>query len=269
MKISIITPTNNSENNIDKCVQSIISQTYKNFEHIVVDNLSTDRTVEIVKNIYLENDLSSKLRIISEKDGGISDAFNKGIEATTGDIITILNSDDYYFSQNVFEEVDKAFNNPKIMFVHGNILFKDDLYGSNIRKPLLCDVRKAMPFNHLTMFLRKELYKQIGLFDIKYKYAMDFDLICRLHKSINNLKFISVHLDSEPMVVMKAGGASWSNELKSIEETKKSLKEHGYWNYPAKKNYLFRILRTRMKKYMNIFKLNFLVKYWRSKKWKN
>jgi len=267
MKISIITPTNNSENNIDKCAQSIISQTYKKFEHIVVDNLSTDRTVEIVKNIYLENDLSLKLRIISEKDGGISEAFNKGIEAATGDIITILNSDDYYFSQSVFEQVNKAFNNNKIMFVHGNILFKDDLYGSNIRKPLLCDVRKAMPFNHLTMFLRKELYKQIGLFDIKYKYAMDFDLICRLYKSINKLKFISVYLEGEPMVVMKAGGASWANELKSIEETKQILIANNLWTLTAQISYFLRLLRTRLKSLINLLRLNFLIKIWRVIKW--
>ena len=77
MLISIITPTFNSENSIDKCAQSIINQSYKNFEHIIIDNLSTDKTLDNLKNIYLANKLSSNLRIISEKDYGISDAFNR------------------------------------------------------------------------------------------------------------------------------------------------------------------------------------------------
>ena len=267
MLISIITPTFNSENSIDKCAQSIINQSYKNFEHIIVDNLSTDKTLDNLKNIYLTNKLSSNLRIISEKDYGISDAFNKGINAASGDIIGILNSDDYYFSNDIFEKIIYSFKNPKILFVHGNILFQDNLYGTNIRKPLLCDVRKAMPYNHPTMFLRKELYTKIGLFDTHYKFAMDFDLVVRLQSIIDHTDLVSIYLTDKPLVVMNAGGASWKNEVRSIKETKQILINHKLWDKNAKKNYLLRLFRTRVKKILNLTKMNFIVIVWRKRKW--
>jgi hypothetical protein len=67
---------------------------------------------------------------------------------------------------------------------------------------------------------------------------------------------------------MYSGGASWNHELKSIEESKAVLKKHGFWNYSARKNYLLRIFRTRLKKYLKILRLNFIVKSWRNQKWK-
>jgi glycosyltransferase len=267
MLISIITPTFNSEKNIEKCVLSIINQTNKNFEHIIVDNLSTDSTLQKVKDLYSSNNLTPKLRIISEKDDGISDAFNKGIETATGDIITILNSDDYYFSNNIFEKIIYSFKNLKILFVHGNILFQDNLYGTNIRKPLLCDVRKAMPYNHPTMFLRRDLYTRIGLFETKYKYAMDFDLVVRLQKIIGDPDLVSIYLKDEPLVVMNAGGASWKNEIISIKETKQILINHKFWDNNAKMNYLLRLLRTKVKKILNLTRMNIIVMIWRKWKW--
>ena len=132
MKISIITPTYNSEKTILDNVQSIINQTYKEFEHIVIDNLSSDNTLEIIKNIYLSNNIPDKLRIICEKDEGISDAFNKGINASSGQIINILNSDDHYASSDVFSEVVKAFSNDAFIITHGDVFFDDSVYGSNI-----------------------------------------------------------------------------------------------------------------------------------------
>lgn len=267
MLISIITPTFNSENSIDKCAQSIINQSYKNFEHIIIDNLSTDKTLDNLKNIYLANKLSSNLRIISEKDYGISDAFNKGINTASGDIIGILNSDDYYFSNDIFEKIIYSFNNQKILFVHGNILFQDNLYGTNIRKPLLCDVRKAMPYNHPTMFLRRNLYTRIGLFETKYKYAMDFDLVVRLQNIIGHPDLVSMYLTEEPLVVMNAGGASWKNELISIKETKQILINHKLWDENAYTNYYLRLARIRIKELFNFIGLNYLVKIWRKLKW--
>jgi len=267
LKISIITPTYNSEKNIAACINSVLNQDYKNFEHIIVDNLSSDSTLQIVKDLYSLNNMIANLHIISEKDDGISDAFNKGITAAAGKIITILNSDDIYFSNNVFDSVLKAFSNPEVQFVHGNIVFKDDLYGTNVRKPLLCDIRKAMPYNHPTMFLRDELYKKIGLFDLKYKYAMDFDLICRLYKFYNKPEAISVYLNEEPLVVMNAGGASWSNEINSITETKQILIANNKWNFQSQQNYYFRLFRTKIKEFLNLFGLNLIVKIWRWVKW--
>lgn len=267
MLISVITPTFNPEKNIEKCVLSIINQTYKNFEHIIIDNLSSDSTLQIVKDLYSSNNIASNLHIISEKDYGISDAFNKGINAARGEIIGILNSDDFYYSNDIFIKVAEIFSNPKILFTHGNILFQDNLYGTNIRKPLLCDVRKAMPYNHPTMFLRKELYAKIGLFDTHYKFAMDFDLICRIKKHISRLENISIYLEGEPITVMNAGGASWQNELHSIVESKQILINNGFWNFQARSFYCLRIIRIRFKAIFTKLNLYFIVKYWRNRKW--
>ena len=269
MKISIITPTYNSEKTILDNVQSIINQTYKEFEHIVIDNLSSDNTLEIIKNIYLSNNISDKLRIICEKDEGISDAFNKGIRAASGQIINILNSDDHYASPNVFSEVVRIFGDDNFLITHGDIFFDDPVYGSNIRKPLLCSLTVAMPYNHPTMFIKKSVYEKCGLYDPAYIYAMDFEFICRASKNIDNLNSKSFYLNSFPMVIMSGGGASWKNELDSIRETKIALKHFGFWNLSAKKNYTFRKLRIKLKTVFSSFGMEKIVTFWRKWKWKN
>ncbi len=268
MKISVITPTYNSQETITRNVSSIISQSYKNFEHIIVDNKSKDDTLALIKQLYDKNYLNDQLKIISEKDNGISDAFNKGIKSATGEIITILNSDDAYYNHKVFEKVVNIFNDDEILFIHGDVYFDDPVYGSNIRKPLLCPVTTAMPYNHPTMFLRKEIYEKFGLFDLSYRYSMDFEFIVRLGKKIPEFKTKVKYFSDFPVVKMYSGGASWKNELQSIGETKKALKKYGLWNSSAKKNYLLRSWRTQLKKYLNILNLNFVVRIWRNQKWK-
>lgn len=266
MKISIITPTFNSAKTIESNLSSILSQTYKNFEHIIVDNLSTDSTISIAKELYSKNNCSEKLIIISEKDEGIADAFNKGIQKSSGEIIAILNSDDSYFYFNLFADVVKAFTEKSVLFVHGDILFKDRKYGTNVRRPLMCDLRVAMPFNHPTMFIKKEVYDSIGLFDNAFRYSMDFEFVCRLAKKYD-FKKAGYYFDANPMVTMKAGGVSWKNEIKSIKETKLALKKYSLWDFKAFYHYSLRIIRTYLKKILSKIGLNFLVKLWRKFKW--
>ena len=114
MKISIITATFNSENFISSNINSIKIQTYNNFEHIIIDNKSKDKTLEIIKNE------GKNLKIISEKDNGIYDAFNKGITLAKGEIISIINSDDYFADDKVLENVISVFNSHDIDIVYGN-----------------------------------------------------------------------------------------------------------------------------------------------------
>jgi glycosyltransferase len=269
MLISIITPTYNSEKTISRNINSVIGQKYSDFEHIIIDNLSTDKTIQIAQEIYTENNSTPKLRIISEKDEGISDAFNKGIEESRGDIIAILNSDDSYFNNNVFSRVLKAFREDSTLFVHGNMYFIDDNFGTNIRKPLLCKLTGGMPYNHPTMFLKKELFDKYGLFDLSYKYAMDYELIVRYEKEIKNFRKYGKYITGEPLAIQYAGGASWRNELESISEVKLTLKRYNLWNNEAALNYFFRKSRTILKSYVSFLRLNFLVKIWRRIKWKN
>ena len=269
MKISIVTPTFNSETTILNNVNSILNQTYSNFEHILIDNESSDDTLNLAKIEYRIRNSAEKLRIIREKDKGIAEAFNKGIKASRGEIIGILNSDDKYFNDNVFERVINAFDDEKSLFMHGDVLFNDPMYGSNIRKPLLCPVTYALPFNHPTMFFRKEVYKEYGSFDTGYNYAMDFEFICRLEKQIDDFYNKGIYLKGEPLVTMAAGGASWKNELDSIDETRKALKKYDYWNFNARKNYILRVLRTKLKILLSNNGLNRIIVHWRKRKWEN
>ena len=101
MNLSVITPTWNSASKIEDCVLSIINQHMTNFEHIIVDNISSDNTLELIKSIYNREGLLNNLRIICEKDNGIAEAFNKGIEASSGEIVGILNSDDQFYNDSV------------------------------------------------------------------------------------------------------------------------------------------------------------------------
>ncbi len=269
MLISVITPTYNSEETIARNINSVIHQNYDNFEHIIIDNLSSDKTIEIAGKIYNENKIPSKLRIISEKDNGISDAFNKGIKAAKGEVIAILNSDDLYFNENVFTRVNSVFNDKNVLFVHGNLYFIDEKFGTNIRKPLLCRIEKGMPFNHPTIFIKKELFEKWGLFDLSLKYAMDYELIVRFEKKINDFRNSGWFIEGEPLAIQYAGGASWKNEIASLNEVKKILKRHDLWNISAKTNYFYRISRTVLKGYLSKLGLDFAVKNWRNIKWKN
>jgi glycosyltransferase len=267
MKISVITPVFNSGSVIEANLNSVVNQEYSNFEHIIVDSLSSDNSLEIIKNVYQKNNITDKLQIISEKDEGIADAFNKGIKAASGDIINILNSDDYYYSPSVFDEVIDAFKNKSILFIHGDIYFYDPVYGSNIRKPLMCPVQFAMPYNHPTMFIKKSLYDDAGLYDPSFQYAMDFEFICRLYKNMPFLKNKAFYMDKFPAVYMRAGGASWKNEAASLKEIKRALKKNKLWNTNARLNLFSRKIRLIIKSSLKFTGLHSLVVLWRNKKW--
>lgn len=261
MKISVITPTYNSEKTIKKNVESVLNQSYKEFEHIVIDNLSNDSTISIVKNLYKL--APSNLRIISEKDIGISDAFNKGIKNSTGDIITFLNSDDYYYENNIFENVTNIFNKSEYLIVHGDVEFIDPKYGSYLRKPIKYNKLTTMPINHPSMFVKREVYTSVGLFDTNYYYSMDFEFYCRLFKSYQNLNEKMFYFKKNPIVVMSAGGESWANEKKSILEVKRAVKKHNLINLNVWLHIEIRLIRTYLKNIFTKINFTFLIKFWR------
>ncbi len=101
------------------------------------------------------------------------------------------------------------------------------------------------------------------MFDTGYKFAMDFEIICRLIKKVDDFFNKGIYIEGKPMVTMAAGGVSWENELDSIEETRKALKKYGFWNFDARKNYKLRMLRTKFKIFFSKIGLNGIVKKWR------
>ena len=127
MKISIITPTFNSQTTIEENINSVLIQAYDNWEHIIIDNLSSDKTLSIIEKFN-----NHKIKIISEKDKGIFDAINKGILNSTGDIISILHSDDFFFNKDALNNVVNNFLNSEINVVYGNLLYVKKLNTSKI-----------------------------------------------------------------------------------------------------------------------------------------
>jgi glycosyltransferase involved in cell wall biosynthesis len=265
MRISIITPTFNSEKTLKRTLNSILNQTHKEVESLVVDNISSDATIDIAKNLF--KDQEQQLITIVESDQGISDAFSKGVLAATSEVVGILNSDDEYFDEFVLERVCEAFKDPSVDFVHGDMLFIDDKHGTNIRKPLMCSLKYAMPINHPTFFLRKRVYNEIGVFDLGYRYAMDFELLCRMYLDADTCKYNGLYLKGNPIVSMYAGGVSWTHEIVSITEVERALKQYGFWDNQARTNQELRKFRIRTKSILSFLNLNFLVKVWRGKKW--
>lgn len=208
MKISIITATYNSEAHIADCIKSVNNQTYNNIEHIIIDGASKDTTLEIINST--PNRITN---VISEPDKGIYDAMNKGIRAATGDIIGILNSDDFFTSDNIIETVVDNFKIHSIDALYGDIHFvnPDDLsktvryYSSAIFKPSL--FRFGFMPAHPSFYMKKECYDKYGLYALDYKIASDYDLLIRyLYKERINYKYLK-----KDFVTMRTGGVSTEN----------------------------------------------------------
>jgi glycosyltransferase involved in cell wall biosynthesis len=178
-KISIITVTKNSEKYLEECILSVHNQTYKNYEHIIIDGNSRDNTLDIIKKH------KDKITYwVSENDNGLYDAMNKGINYCTGDIIGILNSDDVYFPDTM-KIVNEYFNfNEDLDFLFGSVYKYKLLHGYKPKK-----IKWSFGFytsHSVGFFIRKSSQLKVGLYNLKYKWSADYDLFYRM---IVKLKF--------------------------------------------------------------------------------
>jgi glycosyltransferase len=205
MTISIITVVFNNALHIGECIQSVLSQTYPEIEYIVVDGGSTDGTCNIIGKYKLQ--IAS---YVSEKDAGMYDALNKGITLATGDVIGILHSDDLFHDPGVVAKIAEILKNTGCDAVYGDLWYvsKDD-------PEKVIRNWKSKPFNvknfyhgwmppHPTLFLKRDVYKEFGLFDTTFKIAADYDLMLR---TVGSGK---LHCEYLPKVItrMRMGGAS-------------------------------------------------------------
>ena len=220
MKVSIITISYNSEKTIKATLESVIHQTYKNIEHIVVDGNSNDDTVKICKTF------SHIFKLISDKDKGVYDAFNKGLKIATGDIIGFLNSDDIYYNKDSLQNIVNGFNK-NVDAVFGNLKFynnKNEITRKWISKPYEKKAfKKAWMPPHPTFYCRKKIYDKYGNYDDSFKIAGDFELMLRFIECYGiKTKFINKNL-----IKMTAGGISNSglkSKLKILSEEFRSFK---------------------------------------------
>ena len=177
-KISIITVTKNSEKFLLENIKSVKFQNYKNYEHIIVDGNSTDRTIKIIKSN------KKKIKFIKNKnDKGLYHAMNVGIKNCSGDIIGILNSDDIYF-RNTLRLVNKYFNkHSKLDFLFGSVYKHKLLHGF---KPKINNWSFGFYTTHsVGFFIKRESQLKVGFYDLKYKYSADYDLFLRMIKKFN------------------------------------------------------------------------------------
>ena len=223
MKISLITVTYHSGKTLACTLESVLSQSYPNVEYIIVDGASKDNTVSIIKEY--EPKFEGRMKWISEPDKGLYDAMNKGIRMATGDVVGTLNSDDFFTSNDVLQQVADAFQaNRDLDAVYGDVHFvnPDNLekcvryYSSKVFRRGLMKI--GMMPAHPSFYLKKERFEQFGLYKTDYKIAADFELLLRvIYKG--GIRLMYLPLD---MVTMRTGGASTSG----LESHKRIMKEH-------------------------------------------
>jgi len=200
-KISIITVCLNCEGLIERTIKSVIDQTYANVQYIVIDGRSTDNTLDIIKKYENKIDVAT-----SDKDGGIYDAMNKGIEYATGDLIYFLNAGDYFYNNYVLENVIEGLNaNPDSDIIYGDYIYYDDSdeqrcsgYRANIPDLL------HRGYCHQTIFARRSAFTECGEFNTDYKIYADFDWLLRvLVKFRKKMSYIGI-----PIAYYLKGGAN-------------------------------------------------------------
>lgn len=248
-KISIITITFNSEKTVEETIRSIITQGYPNVEYLIIDGESKDSTLEIV-NKYKDN-----IAVISsEPDKGISDAFNKGIAKATGEIIGIINSDDILLP-GALQAVADAYD-PRVDVYSGNVLIWNDIDDKTcISKPELDFGKLKLQYGiaHPSRFIRKDAYERFGVYDIRFRYCMDVNLLCRFHQK--GAKFI--HIDKE-LAKFRMGATTSDPIYKKKEDYRLFVECYGGSRWDFRKLWVHAILKYNMIKLSElIFGKNF------------
>lgn len=221
MKISIITVVFNGAKTLRSCIDSVLAQDYGNVEYIIVDGNSTDGTIEIIESYGDKID-----KFVSERDKGIYDAMNKGIQLATGDVVGILNADDFYSSVNVISSVVVAMTESNADAAYGDLQYVDAADHNVIKRNWKSGAYKPNAFTngwmppHPTFFLRRALYEQHGNFRLDMGSAADYELMLRMVHKIG-IKLVYVPLI---LVKMRAGGVSNSSVANRISANKNDRK---------------------------------------------
>lgn len=217
-KISIITISYNSEEDIEDTIKSVISQNYPNKEYIIIDGASKDGTTSIISKYRDQIDFVS-----SEPDNGISDAFNKGIKVATGDYIVMMNAGDQ-LTHNALEEFAKYYK-PGYDVIKGNTIRWNPNTGFKSREIPVVDYPK-IPFNfgvcHQSTYISKTAYERVGGYKVDFKVAMDMDMMLRLTRM--GSKFLKIPAD---LAIFRMGGVSQSSNQRRYEEMRSALLQNG------------------------------------------
>lgn len=229
MRISIITVTYNRAHIIRDCIESVLKQKFKDYEYIIVDGASKDNTVEILKEY--EPKFEGRMRWISEPDKGMYDAVNKGIKMAKGDIVGIINSDDFFHDDNIFEVISNAFLDCKIDAIYGDdrVVSAEDtskeLRASKMAYFKYWMLRIGLMPGHQTFYAKKQMFEKLGYYKTDYKIAADFELMLRF-MYVNHVKSRYV---PHTIMTFRIGGIStqFSNKRLINRETVRACRENG------------------------------------------
>ena len=220
LKVSIITPTYNSEKYLEECIQSVIGQGYKNIEHIIIDGKSSDNTLTIIRKYK-----PHIAHWISETDRGMYDAINKGMKMATGDIIGILNSDDLLDAEDVIEEITKAFESRQVGAVYGDLNFVAADDTSKILRIWRSSSFKRYRFKygwmpaHPTFYIKRTLVQEFGGYENHYYSAADYEFMARY---LYHHRVSAYHLP-KLIVKMRMGGQSNKNIYQRIRANRRDF----------------------------------------------
>ena len=246
MKISVITVCYNSAPTIRNTFESILNQKYSNIEYIVVDGSSSDKTVPLIKEY--EPKFSGRMKWISEPDNGLYDAMNKGIKIATGDVIGILNSDDYYISNDVLSCVVKAITKENLDSCYGNLLYiKNNKPYRYWRSGKLKSFKLGWMPPHPAFFVKKSVYDKYGSFRLDCGVNADYELMLRFLEVYN----ITTKWIDRIIVCMTAGGKSnngFQSRIKAVNDDKIA------WKVNNMKPYFFTLIIKRLSKIPQFFK---------------
>lgn len=247
MKITVITTTYNSAATIGRTLASILSQTHHDTECIVVDGKSSDDTMSIVH--AFETRFAGRLHYISEPDKGIYDAMNKGINMASGDIIGILNSDDFFYDNYVLADITQTFETNDIEAVYGNLVFIDRFNTNQVLRVWHGSQYTTNAFlrtwhpAHPTFYVRRECYERYGNYNTDIGISADFDLMLRFLE-VKGIK--NIYLDRY-FVKMRLGGAS-TGSLRAIIRANFAIL-HTFKRYGLKPPYWYLPKRASQKAY--------------------
>ncbi|MBU3549907.1 glycosyltransferase family 2 protein [Polynucleobacter sp. MWH-Berg-3C6] len=205
MKISVITACFNSEHTIAPTLQSVSSQSYQNYEHLIIDGNSSDQTIALIEKCK-----NPRIIFRSERDDGIYDALNKGIQYSTGDVIGFLHADDVFDSKDTLKKIAEVFLDPQIDAVYGDLVY---VRQDNINKIVRywraggyskLNISRGWMLPHPTFYVRRTLYKEYGGFNKNYRISADYDSILRF---LTTGSFNAAYIP-EVLVRMRLGGIS-------------------------------------------------------------
>lgn len=248
MKVSIITITYNSAETVEDTIRSVASQTYPSVEYVMVDGLSKDATLDIAKKYA-----STISKHISEKDKGIYDAMNKGVALASGDIIGILNSDDFYADENVIKDIVEVFEKTGADAVYADLLYVHRDNTSKVVRRWEAGPYKAGQFlkgwmpPHPTFFVKKSIYDKWGAYNLSLRSAADYELMLRfIHKH-----HISVAYLPRVITHMRTGGQS---NVTLRNRIKANMEDRAAWRMNGLKPSLFTLYRKPLSKLLQYIK---------------